>query len=239
MSVTQTYFLAHTARAKLSREAARPDHDLRLLVGHANLLDMLMIELADAEREQERWFNQSVRGANGASEEPKHIQWAETLVEEPEEDWDPEDISSDSDSDCDESDCEQESQDIMHAATAVFTRLSPASHPKLSRQDDDDEEEEDEDYDDLALTRVPSRQQPPELLDDSDESSEDEPMPPSPPQPSLNHFSEREREAIVTTGFYRTKHSHTPNFSLSDQSAFFEEEIYLPQQETAAVISAY
>ena len=70
MSITQTYFLA---RSKLSVEALRPDHHLRLLVGHANLLDSLMIELAEAEQMQ--WFNCSVYGARVA-EEPKHMKWA-------------------------------------------------------------------------------------------------------------------------------------------------------------------
>ncbi|KAH8661827.1 hypothetical protein BGZ61DRAFT_593629 [Ilyonectria robusta] len=54
MFITQTYYLAHKARVKLSSEAARADHDLRLLVSHANLLDSLMLELADTEREQEK-----------------------------------------------------------------------------------------------------------------------------------------------------------------------------------------
>lgn len=98
MSVTQTYYLAHTARGKLSSEAARADHNLRLLVGHANLLDSLMLELAEAEQEQESWFNQSVKKAT-KTEEPKRIQWADTIVEDPEEDWEAEDAdSSDSDS---------------------------------------------------------------------------------------------------------------------------------------------
>src|SRR6478609_5725341 len=105
MSITQTYYLAHKARAKLSSEAAQPDHNLRLLVGHANLLDSLMLELADAEREQESWFNQSVRGATKTEE--KHIQWADTVVEEPEDDWSPEDAESESDSDS-ESDFDDE-----------------------------------------------------------------------------------------------------------------------------------
>src|SRR5271154_4534361 len=96
MSVTQTYYLAHTARGKLSSEAARADHNLRLLVGHANLLDSLMLELAEAEQEQESWFNQSVRAATKTTEEPKHIQWADTVVEEPEHDWQAEDADSDS-----------------------------------------------------------------------------------------------------------------------------------------------
>src|ERR1700733_3561749 len=67
MSITQTYYLAHKARAKLAFEAGRSDHNLRLLVGHANLLDSLMLELADAEREQESWFNQSVRASSSSS----------------------------------------------------------------------------------------------------------------------------------------------------------------------------
>src|ERR1700759_4741980 len=70
MSITQTYFLAHSARGKLSKEAARADPDLRLLVGHANILDSLMLDLANAEQEQERWFNKSVSGAR--EEEPTH-----------------------------------------------------------------------------------------------------------------------------------------------------------------------
>lgn len=36
------YYLATRARAKLTREACRQDHDLRVLVSHANLLDSLM-----------------------------------------------------------------------------------------------------------------------------------------------------------------------------------------------------
>ncbi|KAF3770129.1 hypothetical protein M406DRAFT_354271, partial [Cryphonectria parasitica EP155] len=103
MSITQTYYLAHKARAKLSHEAAMPDHNLRLLVGHANLLDSLMLELADAEREQESWFNNSVRSASQTekqtssplSNESRHIQWADSIPEEEEEDEDDYDSSSD------------------------------------------------------------------------------------------------------------------------------------------------
>ena len=48
MSLTQTYYVASTARSKLGREANRADHNLRVLVGHANLLDNLMLDLANA-----------------------------------------------------------------------------------------------------------------------------------------------------------------------------------------------
>jgi hypothetical protein len=64
MSLTQTYYVASTARSKLGREAGKADHNLRLLVGHANLLDHLMLELQDAERQQEAWFHESVKAAS-------------------------------------------------------------------------------------------------------------------------------------------------------------------------------
>src|SRR5277367_2710699 len=121
MSITQTYYLAHTARGKLSSEAARADHNLRLLVGHANLLDSLMLELAEAEQEQESWFNQSVKKAN-KTEEPKHIQWADAIIEDPEEDWQAEDAdSSDSDS-------EYDSDEDVEMETGIASLQRVASH---------------------------------------------------------------------------------------------------------------
>lgn len=41
-----TEYLARMARGKLINEARQLDHDLRLLVGHANLLDRLIIQLS-------------------------------------------------------------------------------------------------------------------------------------------------------------------------------------------------
>lgn len=46
MSLAETYMLASKARSKLTREASRQDHDLRILVSHANMLDNLMEELS-------------------------------------------------------------------------------------------------------------------------------------------------------------------------------------------------
>ena len=37
MSITQTFYLAHKARGKLSSEASRQDHNLRLLVGKSDI----------------------------------------------------------------------------------------------------------------------------------------------------------------------------------------------------------
>lgn len=209
MSITQTYYLAHKARAKLSHEASMPDHNLRLLVGHANLLDGLMLELADAEREQESWFNQSVRSASQSAKEDRHIQWADSIAEEDEEG----DYYNDSSSD-DEEDSDLSDEDV-EMADAVSLRRVPSHHHKMAAPasprmevveiDMDDEEEEDdyyedEDYAQLTLTRSPSHHSitstspPPELELDSDESSEDEAMPPSPPSTLLPTFEEKQQQ---------------------------------------------
>lgn len=165
MSVAQTYYLAHKARAKLSREAAQADHDLRLLVGHANLLDSLMLELADAEREQERWFNQSVRGASKTP--ARHVQWADRVEEHAVDDLDD---SSDDDEGLDEDD-EYDERDFEMA------NVVPVPTPVLLNDDDDLED----DYAHLELVRTPSHSSsPPELMDPDSDTSDDEPMPPSP-----------------------------------------------------------
>ena len=79
MSVTQIYLLAHAAQNKLSIEASRPDSHLRLIIGHANFLDSLMIQLTEAEQVQ--CFNDSVRGLQ-AAEEYTHPRWTDAVVEE-------------------------------------------------------------------------------------------------------------------------------------------------------------
>lgn len=237
MSITETYFLAQTARGKLSREAAQPDHDLRFLVGHANLLDSVMLELAEAEQEQERWFNQSVNNTtNASSDEPKHIKWADTVVEEPEDDWDPED-ASDSDSDSDDSDYDD--ADLIPTSSHYKAPTLPVFISSRELDGEDEEEDDDgynteEDDEELTLTRTPSRQQPPELLSDSDEESDDDSMPPSPPQPTFDSFSEDERRAISTTSFYdKEKSSASTNAPLSEseKSDFFEDGYFLPQRQ--------
>ncbi len=190
MSITQTYFLAHKARAKLSTQAARPDHDLRLLVGHANLLDTLMLELADAEREQESWFNQSVRGASQQQQQQqqqkdsRRVQWAEMVVEEPEEDWQAEDAEVDADSDSDassdssfddsdEDDYEDDSasspelydEDVVMADAAPLRRVASnvvvvSEKPQEDKDgyatEEEDEEDDERNQPRLSLTRSAS-----------------------------------------------------------------------------------
>lgn len=237
MSLTQTYYLAHTARGKLSKEASRSDHNLRRLVGHANLLDGLMLDLADAEREQESWFNNTVRGAAKASEEPKHIQWAETIEESMDEDDESDTESLDSDSDSDD-------EEIHYAKNVPFHRRSSQPATTITAMElDDTDMEDDEDYeDDLVLTRTSSH--PPELLHESDSESEDDSMPPSPPQPEiqLDAFSEKQREAIATTSFYQSMPDDSTSSAAlppSEQASFFDEGFYLPQRQQTTIISSY
>lgn len=252
MSITQTYYLAHTARGKLTREASRADHDLRLLVGHANLLDSLMLDLADAEQEQERWFNQTVNGVSKSSPSPspvsdsRHIQWADTIVEDPEDDWDPEDLS-DADSDLsDDSDFDDDDfAEEQFAVTTPITRrpvqspvpfVTERELPGPGDYDDGYSDSESEfEYDDaedlehLTLTRSPSRQSPPpDLSSDSDEESEDDTMPPSPPQPTLDTFADDEKQPRSTA------------IPLdADQAGLFDQRYYSASQPQDPIIEAY
>ena len=222
MSITQTYFLAHSARGKLSKEASRSDHDLRLLVGHANLLDSLMIDLASAEQEQERWFNKSVSGAKASEEETTSQQWAETIIEEPEADWEVEDAES-----TDDESQYDEDEDTKMTSSAVIT---------TTEIEEDVEEDEEEGDGELALTRTPSRHAPPELSADSDSDSEDEHMPPSPPQPTFDSFTEKQRQAIATTSFYDKKDAA---LTATEQQTFAQEGFYLPSRQQPTMIAAY
>ncbi|KAJ2969547.1 hypothetical protein NQ176_g8605 [Zarea fungicola] len=215
MSVTQTYYLAHKARAKLSREAAQPDHDLRLLVGHANLLDSLMVELAEAEREQERWFNQSVRNSksstkNSSEKQQRHIQWADRIVEEAVEDEEyDEDSASDSDSDFDYE--EEQQQELTVSA-------KPATITVEEMEEDEDMEE---DYAQLELVRTPSHStSPPELLIDhqDSDSSDDESMPPSPAEAALPLPAQQPAK--------------------DQQQVFGEEEFYNSRRNSTGLVSA-
>ncbi|KAL8673118.1 MAG: hypothetical protein Q9168_002450 [Polycauliona sp. 1 TL-2023] len=229
MSLTQTYYLAHTARGKLSKEAAHADHNLRRLVGHANLLDGLMLDLADAEREQESWFNQTVKGATKASDSPRHVQWADSVESAIEEDDEFSDNESDSDDEMEQ----------IPQIPARRLRQETAPAPIVTVEEDSDEEMMDDDDEDeeLSLTRTHSNQ-PPELLHESDSESEDD-MPPSPPQPQfpLDAFSEKQRQAIATTGLYQPKTEAVA--SAEEQASFFEEGFYIPSRQQAPSISAF
>lgn len=256
MSISETYFLAHTARAKLAREAQRSDHNLRLLVGHANMLDGLMLDLADAEKEQEAWFDQSVRRAADARESKgKHIQWADRAVRTPleDEDWDTEDALL-TESEC-ESDSDNESDyDRFFVDVAPTPETVPAAPATPAHSYDDEDLYDDdleEDYEELTLTRTNSHShshshslsnQPPELLSD-DESEDEEPSPPSPPQLTFDDFSSsgNDGEAIVPSAFYTSKQptpAATPPPTLS-QPALLDGTFFLPTPGPERIIEAF
>jgi hypothetical protein len=213
MSLTQTYFVASSARAKLGKEACRPDHNLRLLVGHANLLDALMLELQDAEREQEAWFNRSLEKAR-KTEEPKKIQWLDQLQEEEDEE-DSDDAASDvsdSDSEFDEEDFEMLPLKRLRSPPVTVTST------ELEEDEEEDIYEDTEDASELALTRTQSHSShPPELIDDSD--SDDESLPPSPPQPTMDIIFDEKNNPL----------------SQSDQAAFFDDGFFIPERNAPMI----
>lgn len=193
MSLTQTYYVASTARSKLGREASRADHDLRLLVGHANLLDTLMIDLAQAEREQEAWFNQSVRKASKPEE--RRVQWIDTIAEEEYDD----ESDDESDDGMDEEEAEMFNITLPNKLRSAPVTISSAEIDEEADAEYDDEEEDEE----LTLTRVQSHS-PPELTHDEDDSDSEDDMPPS-PENTVLELSEKQRQAIATTAFYDIK----------------------------------
>lgn len=194
-----------------------------------------MLELAEAEQEQESWFNQSVKKAT-KTEENKHIQWADTIVEDPEEDWQAEDAdSSESESDYD-SDEEMEMETGFASLQRVPSRNVIETYAEVEEEFEDDGEE---DIEGLALHLTHSHSNsnsPPELDHDSDDSSEDESMPPSPPSDALPSFSEKQRQQIATTGYYSK--SEAASIPPSAEQTFFDEGFYLPQRPTPGLISA-
>lgn len=202
MSLTQTYRIASTARSKLGREASRSDHNLRRLVGHANLLDTLMVELADAEREQEAWFNESLR-KQSKPETPRHVQWIDTISEEEDE----EDSDSDSDDDI---------YDEDSAVVAAPRRRSVSPPPakfEYTVSEEDEFEDDYEDDEDLALTRTESH--PPELVHE-DSDSDDDSMPPSPPQQILEFDTKRQQTISNASFFSKVNTSQQPEVVTDD-----------------------
>ena len=222
MSLTQTYYLAHSARAKLSKEAARADHNLRLLVGHANLLDSLMLDLAEAEREQESWFNQTV---TKASQPSKHIQWADTLSEEEEEEDDYSWDGSDAD------------DEEYSSSMSVPLRIAPTPSVSAVEVEEVDEETDDsEDDEDLALTRTSSRT-PPELVHehDSDSESDDDSLPPSPQSQIEIDFVPSKQ---VATDSILPKTAASSISPTADDDDFYAEGYFMPTTQQA-VVRAY
>lgn len=240
MSIIQTQYLARQARSKLAREASRPQHRLRRLVGHANLLDILYQHLMEAEREQQKWFDNAIM--TNVQEEEADMG---SLAADDEEDYydsDSSDSSSESDSDYDyDEDVQMKSFQSFNQSNASSTSLSSTSAStspstkarelessesavvevtEVAEFSDDDDETDDEGL--YPLTRSHPHHQPPALVDDF--SSDDEDChPPSPQLPTIESIRPIppmqtglwEKEGQPSETSYFGDHSH-PSLRISD-----------------------
>jgi hypothetical protein len=154
-----------------------------------------MIDLADAEREQEAWFNQSVRKAS-KPETSRVAQWTSAIeeLEELDEESDDSDLESD---DGHDNYSDEVMADLPQPKTPATISIAITTSEIEAYDDDEDEYDED-----LALTRVISHHSPPELTLDSDESESDEESMPSSPENSTYDLTEKQRRMITTTSFY-------------------------------------
>ena len=69
VNTTETSSLACIVRRKLYIEAARPDYQLRIVVGHANLLDFIVHISAKVEQKEERRLKKLGSGFHAGEEE--------------------------------------------------------------------------------------------------------------------------------------------------------------------------
>lgn len=215
MTITQTYSLAHSARGKLSQAAAQADHQLRVLVGHANLLDSLMLDLANAEREQGQWFADNIPQVDEEAVEDLQDDWQE---EDAQQLQDSSPLSSRKEADKAATRTRTPSKSTPTSAESQETLRthppqSPSSYKMRNRilplhrsvsvkveevkldtkeeYDDDDEENEkleegEEDLAALALTRVASRHETCPPPDLSSDSDSDSDSDDMPPSPPSN-----------------------------------------------------
>jgi hypothetical protein len=223
----QTYNLVHAARGKLSSEASRADHNLRRLVGHANLLDSLMLELTKATQEHETWFNEFICEASKPTRQ-RHIQGAGAIVNEPEEGWRADDANL-SDSDGSDSDyCPDEG--IKEQTSSI--RLA-TSYNEVEEFEDDSEE----DYDDLVLHLTQSHgASPPDLEYDSEDSSDDDLLPPSPPANVLPSFSEKQLQEAAIIEFNLGSPT-SPLMTAAEKQDTYNADFVLPQHVGSGPIS--
>jgi hypothetical protein len=175
MSLAETYFLATRARSKLAKAASKHDHDLRVLVAHANMLDSVMDSLAEKRR-----LEKSLLKAT----EQEAVELAVTFKDNDDND-DDEEYFSDSDSDTDSDSDEEEEEEFDDSRYRNITHIPFGSNkrefralptvdedatdlPSLSYSSDEEEEEEelvevsavtataDESQDDLRKPQAPT-----------------------------------------------------------------------------------
>lgn len=103
---SDVYSLATKARSKLTREAMRQDHDLRILVSHANLLDSLVETLKSPSLNNN---NNGIKFYNNSHSNDTYETTTQLMNTNDDDDSDGEyddDDESDSDYEIDDEDCE-------------------------------------------------------------------------------------------------------------------------------------
>ncbi|CAN6647937.1 hypothetical protein TRVA0_022S02102 [Trichomonascus vanleenenianus] len=199
-SLADTYYLASRARYKLTREASRQDHDLRVLVSHANMLDNLMDSLHKQRAEQQEMLKKrraeqmNRRVSFDLPAKPTLEVTAAAPAEAIEEDDDNKEVvdyysdSSDSESDSDGDDYEEEeSEDEEYLQFSSLARRQTHPHRTLPTIDEDYEEmvAEEEEINKSNSKLASSRRPPsPPAEDDLDSKA----------VPSLSYSSEEESE---------------------------------------------
>ena len=199
------------ARRKLSQEAARTDHDLRLLVGHANIVDSLMIDLANAEAAQERPSNRCQAGA----QKPEEALGCEAVVTE--EHWATEDQQSSREPICTEEDFR--SAQLLETACIEL---------KTGFDDDKDNQS-------LALTRTVSRHCAPDFITYDDSDSEDEYMPPSLPNLPVRNFTAKQSSQINVITLYSMPTDTSLTGSLETDSILYLQNNGQPPSQPAEI----
>lgn len=176
-SLSDTYFLASRAKSKLTREASRHDHDLRVLVSHANLLDSLMDSIHEKKKEQYKQRQlqlqqQRVMNYNNHSgsisfdlANTKRTTYNSPILEQNDDD---DYMDSDSDSD---SDSDDEADD-----EPLYTYHYNQSYRTMPTVDEEDDEEKEQEP---IVQVVESSDEehtnaPPSLSYSSDEEEDDE-----------------------------------------------------------------
>jgi len=161
-----------------------------------------MIHLAEAEAEQEQWYQNTVRGNEYDTEEYGSLAA---------------DYESDTESESDEEEYEEEEEEdefeeVYHEQKQRTVYPAPQRGAVIQVReigaDFNDEYENDEEDDGMfTLTRTTSHRPPSLCSDASDDDDEDEHAPPSPPQPAEHHYPMSEKELRAISYFSSTLHN--------------------------------
>jgi hypothetical protein len=154
MPQSEMYFLAARARSKLTKEASRGDHDLRVLVSHANLLDSLMDSLADQRRRAAEKRAHATQATKVSFQLPAAARSSVHVADTDDEEDNYSESDSDYESESDSDDDEEYTYEYKPGFGFVPFRNMPTigeeedkkeDSPGLCYSSSDEEEEEEED----------------------------------------------------------------------------------------------